>query len=133
MCTDLLIIVVSIISFGQLLFSFLSSLIHQSHITSHWAARGSQSNVIDIRLAARSIKFNWLLLFDWFSIDRINRRIIHFPNFFVIDSITFDCIRLLFDCIRFMKILHPPFCIFLLLLFFLAWTKKKHLNFFPIF
>ena len=66
-------------------------------------ARGSQSNAIDVRLAAKLIEFN---RFVWFLIDQINQMIIesiewssnqsNFQSFFVIDSMS---IRLHFDCI----------------------------------
>ena len=52
--------------------------------------RGSQSNAIDVRLAAESIECNRSIGFRLIeSIERLN-----FPNFFVIDSMS---VRLPFD------------------------------------
>ena len=104
--------------------------------------RGSQSNAINVRLAAESIKFNQIWLFDWFSIVWINLTIIESIEFSKVFCARFDecsivpfyyiwllfhCTRLLFHCIRSSIYENPAYAIFflLLLLFSLNQNKKK--------
>ena len=66
------------------------------------------------------------LVFDW--LNQLNNHRINpiFQSFLWLIQWVFDCLPITLDGIWFIKILHLPFCFFLLLLF-LAWIKKSRL------
>ena len=95
-------------------------------------SRGSQFNTIDIQLAAESIEFNQIYLFDWFLMDRINRMIIKLMEFckvfcdlfnecLIVFRLHLIAIRLHSTAIRLHSIYENPAFVILLL----AWMKNK--------